>query len=103
MSTSTRVDPPPITPTAPNSSSARNSATLIPMRTLVTGAPPDMTPPPAPQRERIWPRVTTLAREPRTFCSLTHSGQRKPTGAEIMHSWQIGRPQLEHDTPCLLY
>ena len=50
-------------------------------------------------RERIWPRVTTLAREPRALCSLTHSGQRKPTGAGIMHSWQIGRPQLEHETP----
>jgi hypothetical protein len=86
-------------PTAPNSSSATKSATLMPMRTLVTGAPPDLTPPAAPQRERIWPRVTILAREPCTFCSLTHSGQRKPTGAGIMHSWQIGRPQLEHDTP----
>src|SRR5450756_2545435 len=53
---------PPMALTAPVSSSARNSATLMPMRTLVTGAPPDMTPPEAPQRARIWPRVTTLAR-----------------------------------------
>jgi len=27
-----------------------------------------------------------------------HSGQRIPTGVEVMHSVQIGRPQLEHDT-----
>jgi hypothetical protein len=28
-----------------------------------------------------------------------HSGQRIPTEVEVMHSGQIGRPQLEHDTP----
>jgi hypothetical protein len=28
-----------------------------------------------------------------------HSGQRIPTGVEVMQSGQIGRPQLEHDTP----
>ena len=39
-------------PTAPNSNSATKSATLMPMRTFVTGEPPAMTPPPAPQRER---------------------------------------------------
>ena len=54
---------------------------------------------PALQRERVWARVTTLAREPRPPCSFMHSGQRKPTAAGIMHSWQIGRPQLEHETP----
>ncbi len=75
-----------------------NTATLIATRARVTGVARDMTPP-LPQRERISPRVTTLARVPRAFCSRTHSGQRKPTGAGIMHSWQIGRPQLEHETP----
>ncbi len=67
--------------------------------TLVAERPAGAPMAPALQRERIWPRVTTLAREPPAFCSLTHSGQRKPTGAGIMHSWQIGRPQLEHETP----
>jgi hypothetical protein len=28
-----------------------------------------------------------------------HSGQRIPTEVEVMHSGQIGRPQLEQDTP----
>jgi len=28
-----------------------------------------------------------------------HSGQRIPTGVEVMQSGQIGRPQFEHDTP----
>jgi hypothetical protein len=28
-----------------------------------------------------------------------HSGQRIPTGVEVMQSGQIGRPQLEHETP----
>jgi hypothetical protein len=28
-----------------------------------------------------------------------HSGQRIPTGVGVMHSGQIGRPQLEHETP----
>jgi hypothetical protein len=31
--------------------------------------------------------------------SLAHSGQRMPTGVGVMQSGQIGRPQLEHDTP----
>jgi len=30
--------------------------------------------------------------------SAEHSGQRIPTGVEVMHSVQIGRPQFEHDT-----
>ena len=30
---------------------------------------------------------------------LAHSGQRIPTGVEVMHSGQIGRPQFEQDTP----
>ena len=74
-------------------------ATLITTRTLVAEMPVGPPRAPALQPERICPRVTTLAREPRAFCSLTHSGQRKPTGAGIMHSWQIGRPQLEQETP----
>jgi hypothetical protein len=28
-----------------------------------------------------------------------HSGQRIPTGVDVMQSGQIGRPQFEHDTP----
>jgi hypothetical protein len=28
-----------------------------------------------------------------------HSGQRMPTGVGVMHSGQIGRPQLEQETP----
>jgi hypothetical protein len=28
-----------------------------------------------------------------------HSGQRIPTGVGVMQSGQIGRPQLEHETP----
>jgi hypothetical protein len=30
---------------------------------------------------------------------LAHSGQRIPTGVGVMQSGQIGRPQLEHETP----
>ena len=30
---------------------------------------------------------------------LAHSGQRIPTGVEVMHSGQIGLPQLEQETP----
>ena len=74
-------------------------AILSPTRTLVAVRPADPPRAPALQPERIWPRVTTLARDPRPLCSLTHSGQRNPTGAGIMHSWQMGRPQLEHETP----
>jgi hypothetical protein len=29
---------------------------------------------------------------------LAHSGQRIPTGVEVMQSGQIGRPQFEHET-----
>ncbi|MHB1568408.1 MAG: hypothetical protein ACYCXW_06645 [Solirubrobacteraceae bacterium] len=32
------------------------------------------------------------------FCRA-HSGQRIPTGVGVMQSGQIGRPQLEHETP----
>ena len=89
-----------MTVAAPVTSSTRKYSTLSATRTLVTVIPPEpVTPPAAPQRERICPRVTTVARVPRAFCSLMHSGQRKPTGAGIMHSWQMGRPQLEQDTP----
>ncbi len=36
----------------------------------------------------------------RTFVrSFEHSGQRMPTGVGVMQSGQIGRPQLEHETP----
>jgi len=31
-----------------------------------------------------------------------HSGQRMPTGVEVMHSGQIGRPQFEQETPVSL-
>ena len=31
--------------------------------------------------------------------SREHSGQRIPTGVGVMQSGQIGRPQLEHETP----
>jgi hypothetical protein len=30
---------------------------------------------------------------------FAHSGQRNPTGVEIMQSGQIGRSQFEHATP----
>jgi hypothetical protein len=30
---------------------------------------------------------------------LEHSGQRMPTGVVVMQSGQIGRPQLEQETP----
>ena len=93
------ADPPPMMPVAPTSSSITNMMRLRPMRTLVAERPAAPPMAPALHPERIWPRVTTLAREPRALCSLTHSGQRKPTGAGIMQSWQIGRPQLEHETP----
>jgi len=58
----------------------------MPMSTLVTGAPLDMSPAPAPQRERVCARVTTRARLPVARCPRTHSGQWNPTGAGIMHS-----------------
>ena len=32
------------------------------------------------------------------FC-LEQSGQRIPTGVDVMQSGQIGLPQLEHETP----
>jgi len=69
------------------------------MRTFVTESPPCDPGPAALHRDRVCARVTTRAREPRAFCCRTHSGQRNPTGAAIMHSWQMGRPQLEHETP----
>jgi hypothetical protein len=31
--------------------------------------------------------------------SREHSGQRMPTGVDVMQSGQIGRPQLEQATP----
>ena len=45
----------------------------------------------------------TLALEERTRVTLVrcleHSGQRMPTGVGVMQSGQMGRPQLEHETP----
>jgi hypothetical protein len=45
--------------------------------------------------------VARLARRaacgPGVVC-FEHSGQRIPTGVEVMHSVQIGRAQFEHDT-----
>jgi hypothetical protein len=38
------------------------------------------------------PRVTLVL-------SLAQSGQRMPTGVGVMQSGQIGRPQLEQETP----
>jgi hypothetical protein len=43
--------------------------------------------------ERIWAAVRTFV-----FC-LAHSGQRIPTEVGVMQSGQIGRPQLEQETP----
>jgi hypothetical protein len=44
-----------------------------------------------------------LTPEPRMRRTLVfspaHSGQRMPTDVGVMHSGQIGRPQLEHETP----
>ncbi len=56
------------------------------MRTFVTESPPCDPGPAALHRDRVCARVTTRAREPRAFCCQTHSGQRNPTGAAIMHS-----------------
>jgi hypothetical protein len=42
---------------------------------------------------RIWAAVRTLV-----FCRA-HSGQRIPTEVGVMQSVQIGRPQLEQETP----
>ena len=84
-------EPPPSRPSSPVTSSSTNMITLSAMSTLVAERPAGAADARrALQPERICPRVTTLAREPRAFCSLTHSGQRNPTGAGIMHSWQIG-------------
>ena len=93
------AEPPPMMPVAPVTISITNMMTLSATSTLVAESPEGDPMAPALHPERICPRVTTLAREPPAFCSLTHSGQRKPTGAGIMHSWQMGRPQLEQETP----
>jgi hypothetical protein len=37
-------------------------------------------------------------RDTRVVCRA-HSGQRIPTGVEVMHSGQMGLPQFEHETP----
>ena len=47
-----------------------------------------------------WYRIITAAAPLRTRVRCeAHSGQRIPTGVEVMHSGQIGRPQLEQETP----
>ncbi len=72
---------PPFEP-IPNCPEPRNSTTLTAMSATVTV-------------------VTTvfIERTVWTFVrSLEHSGQRMPTGVEVMHSVQIGRPQFEHET-----
>ncbi len=56
--------------------------TLIAMRTFVNSGD---------GRSELSVRTCVFCRE--------HSGQRMPTGVEVMHSVQIGRPQFEHDTP----
>src|SRR5665647_2760491 len=63
-------EPPPISDVALVRSSSTNTSTFAPTRTFVTDQPAVAATPEAPQRERIWPRVTTLAREPWTFCLL---------------------------------
>jgi hypothetical protein len=41
-----------------------------------------------------------IERRVRTFVfSPAHAGHRIPTEVGVMQSGQIGRPQLEHDTP----
>jgi hypothetical protein len=49
----------------------------------------------------IFPAVGLKAPAPvLTFVvCLAHSGQRIPTEVEVMQSGQIGRPQLEQETP----
>jgi hypothetical protein len=49
----------------------------------------------------IFPAVGLNAPCPtRTFVVwLAHSGQRIPTGVDVMHSGQIGLPQFEQETP----
>jgi hypothetical protein len=45
-------------------------------------------------------RFIPLPRARRTFVvAPAHSGQRIPTDVGVMQSGQIGRPQLEHETP----
>ena len=64
-------------------------ATLIAIRTMVAGMPPAAIDPSPPLET---PRTTLVF-------SLEHSGQRIPTGVGVMQSGQIGRPQLEQETP----
>ena len=45
------------------------------------------------------PRIPRVAAVRTGVRCLAHSGQRIPTDVEVMHSGQIGRPQLEHETP----
>ncbi len=62
--------------------SARNATTLIAISAIVTCG-----------REAVLRKVLTTVRW------LAHSGQRMPTGVVVMQSGQIGRPQLEQETP----
>jgi hypothetical protein len=72
-------------PPAPVAISAKNAATLSAIRIRVAGAL-------AASDASPTPRVT------RVRCRA-HSGQRMPTGVGVMQSGQIGRPQLEQETP----
>ncbi len=74
-----------VSPPLPVAISARKAAALIAIRTNVAGALESNDASPTP--------LTTLVRW------LAHSGQRIPTGVGVMQSGQIGRPQLEHETP----
>jgi len=56
---------------------------------MVAGMPPAAIDPSPPLDT---PRTTLVF-------SLEHSGQRIPTGVGVMQSGQIGRPQLEQETP----
>jgi hypothetical protein len=62
------------------------TTTLIAIRAIVAG---------------IFPAVGLNAPGPdlTLVLSRAHSGQRIPTGVEVMHSGQIGRPQFEQETP----
>ena len=72
-------------PPLPPAISARKATTLSAIRTKVAGALVERLGATAP--------LVTLVRW------LAHSGQRMPTGVGVMQSGQIGRPQVEQETP----
>ena len=45
------------------------------------------------------PAAATVGPETTLVLSREHSGHRIPTGVGVMQSGQIGRPQLEQETP----